>query len=125
MKIYSLILALLVSSSVFAQPRVEDTGNIVRRGIPNVDKHLVQGIAKIQAIEGQGLLYTDKVKEYYRSLTDAYYAVRTLGVDMPAGHEAEIAALKQYREDFAAYRSAIIDLQKGQLNFVYKLMSMT
>ena len=105
--------------------KVEDTGNIVRRGIPNVDKHLVQGIAKIQAIEGQGLLYTDKVKEYYRSLTDAYYAVRTLGVDMPAGHEAEIAALKQYREDFAAYRSAIIDLQKGQLNFVYKLMSMT
>ena len=104
--------------------KIEDTGNIVRRGIPNVDKHLVQSMAKIQAMEGQGLLYTDKVKEYYRALTDAYYVVRMLGVDMPAGHEAEIAALKQYREDFAAYRSAVVDLQKGQLEFVYKLMSL-
>jgi hypothetical protein len=104
--------------------KIEDTGNIVRRGVPNVDKHVVQGMAKIRAMETAGDLYTIKVKEYYRALTDAYYAVRTLGVDMPAGHEADIAALKTYREGFAAYRSAIINLQNGQRDFVYKLMGL-
>ena len=104
--------------------KVEDTGNIVRRGVPNVEKHIVQGMAKIYAMDAAGTLYTVKVKEYYRAITDAYYAVRTLGVDMPAGHEDDVAALKAYREGFAAYRSAIIDLQKGQLDFVYKLMGL-
>lgn len=104
--------------------KVDEGDTIIRRGKPSVEKHFVQGLAKIAAMEEQGILYTDKITDYYRALTDAYYCVRTLGVDMPAGYEDQIAALKEYREAFAAYRKAVTELQKGQLEFVYKLMSL-
>ena len=96
--------------------KIEDTNTVIRRGTPDINRHLVQSIAKIQAMEGQGTLYTTQIKEFYR--------VRKLGFDMPAGYEAEQNALKQYRDDFNAYRDSIVKLQKNQLEFVYKLLGL-
>ena len=102
-----------------------DTGNtILRRGIPNVNVHFLQSLNKIADMESKGTLYTTKIRDYYRCLTDAYYVVRTLGVDMPEGHEDRIAALKTYRDAFGAFRDAVVKLQKDQLEFAYKLMSL-
>ncbi len=100
----------------------EDT--IVRRGIPDVNKHIVQSLAKIEAMEKQGSLYTTKVKDYYRALTDGYYAVKTLSRDLPTEYLGQANVLKEYREAFAAYRNAINNLQKDQLEFAYKLMGL-
>ena len=47
-----------------------------------------------------------------------------LGVDMPAGYETQIAAVKKYRTEFNAYRDAVAALQKNQLNFAYYLMGL-
>lgn len=104
--------------------KIEDTNTVIRRGRPDVNKHLVQGIAKIQAMEAQNTLYTDKIKEFYRAVTDAHYCVRALGFDMPAGYEAQTGALKTYRDAFNAYRSSVSALQKAQLEFAYKLMGL-
>ena len=103
---------------------VEDTGNIVRRGTPNISKHILQSLDKIQAMEGQGVLYTTKVKEYYRAITDAYYAIRMIGSDMPEKYYPQLNTVTEYREAFKAYRNAVRELQSDQLNFVYKLMSL-
>ena len=97
---------------------------VVRRGIPNVDKHFLQSLAKISAMEKQGVLYTDKVADYYRALTDAYYVVRVLGEDFPKENDDQKPILKAYREAFADYREAINKLQKGQVEFAYKLMGL-
>jgi hypothetical protein len=104
--------------------KIEDTQTVIKRGIPNVNTHLVQSIAKIQAIEAQNALYGAKIKEYYRSVTDAHYVVRMLGFDMPTGYEAQTAALKQYRTEFNAYRDSVAALQRDQLAFTYKLMGL-
>ena len=104
--------------------KIDEGSTIVRRGVPNVNTHLVQSITKIQDMENKGVLYTDKIKEYYKALTDAYYCVRTLGVDMPAGYEAEIAQLNKYKDEFAAYRTAVTNLQKVQADFASKLMGL-
>ena len=102
-----------------------DTGDtIIRRGIPNVDKHFVQSLLKIEAMKTQGVLYTENVKEYYRALTDAYYVVRILGSDFPPENADQKPILQAYREAFADYRDAITKLQKGQLEFAYKLMGL-
>lgn len=102
-----------------------DTGDtVVKRGIPKIDIHLVQSINKIKSIESKGNLYTEKLKDYYRALTDAYYAVRLIGSDMPAGYETEIAAMNQYKEAYTAFRSEINKYQKTQYNFTYKLMGL-
>jgi hypothetical protein len=104
--------------------KIDEGDTIVRRGIPNISTHLIQGITKINDMESKGVLYTDKIKEYYRALTDAYYCVRTLGVDMPAGNEEYIAQLNKYKDEFAAYRSAVTDLQKVQADFASMLMGL-
>ena len=104
--------------------KIEDTNKVIRRGIPNINVHLLQSMAKIDAMANQGTLYSDKIKEYYRCITDAHYVVRMLGVDMPAGYETQIAAVKKYRTEFNAYRDAVAALQKNQLNFAYYLMGL-
>ena len=104
--------------------KIEDTDTILRRGVPNVSVHLVQSMLKVADMDEKGTLYTLRIKEYYRALTDAYYAVRVLGSDMPSGYENYIAQLNEYRAEFGEYRDAVIKLQKGQLEFVYKLMSL-
>ncbi|MBQ7343465.1 MAG: hypothetical protein IJW53_01730 [Clostridia bacterium] len=103
---------------------VDPEDSIIRRGIPDVNKHLVQSIAKIEAMENQGSLYTTKVKDYYRALTDAQYVVKTLGRELPKEYLSYSETLKEYRDAFTAYRKAISDLQKDQLEFAYKLMGL-
>jgi hypothetical protein len=97
---------------------------IVRRGIPDINKHLVQSLAKIEAMSKQDSLYTSKVKDYYRALTDGYYVVKSLGRELPTQYLGQADILKEYREAFAAYRKAINNLQKDQLEFTYKLMGL-
>ena len=104
--------------------KIDDSNTVIRRGLPSVNTHLVQSIAKIQGIEAQGALYSSKIKEYYRAVTDAHYVVRMLGTDMPKGYEAQTAALKQYRADFNAYRDSVAALQRNQLEFAYMLMGL-
>ena len=101
---------------------IDDSNTILRRGVPNVNKHIVQSMYLIDAIAKEGTLYTTKVKDYYRAITDAYYAVRTLGVDMPAGYDDQIASLNRYKKEFSAYRDAVIKLQKSQSKLVDDLM---
>ena len=101
-----------------------DTGDtVVRRGIPNINVHIVESLSKIKDMEAKGTLYAGKIKDYYRALTDSYYAIRMIGSDMPADYAEQVALLNQYRKDFTEYRNAIVKLQKDQLEFVYKLMS--
>ena len=104
--------------------QIDNSNTVIRRGKPDVNNHLVQSIAKIQAMEGQNTLYTAKIKEFYRAVTDAHYCVRMLGFDMPAGYEAQTNALKQYRDDFNAYRAAVAEIQKTQSDFASKLMGL-
>jgi hypothetical protein len=100
----------------------EDT--IVRRGIPDVNKHIVQSLSKIQGMEKQGTLYSSKIKDFYRALTDGYYATKMLGRELPSQYNEHAAALKEYREAFADYRKAVNNLQKDQQEFAYKLMGL-
>jgi hypothetical protein len=104
--------------------KIEETNKVIRRGTPSVNNQLVASMAKIDAMAAQGDLYGAKIKEFYRSLTDAHYCVRMLGVDMPAGYEAQTAALKQYRTEFNAYRDSVAAHQRNQLEFAYKLMGL-
>ena len=101
---------------------VEVGDTVTRRGIAKIDTHLVQSLTKIKAMEAQGTLYTEKIKDYYRAITDAYYAVRMIGVDMPAEYDADVAAMMAYKDAYTAYRNEIIKIQKAQLEFTYKLM---
>jgi hypothetical protein len=101
-----------------------DTGDtVVRRGIPNINVHIVESLYKIEDMEEKGTLYAGKIKDYYRALTDSYYAIRMIGSDMPADYAEQVALLNQYRKEFTEYRNAIVKLQKDQVEFVYKLMS--
>lgn len=104
--------------------KIDDTNTVIRRGKPDVNKHLVQAIAKIQDMQQRGTLYTDKIKDFYRSLTDAHYCDRRLGSDMPAGYESQLAALKQFRSDYNAYRDSVVKLQKNQVELTKKLMGL-
>ncbi len=104
--------------------KIDTSDTIIRRGVPDVDKHFVQSLLKIGVMEEQGVHYTEKVEDYYRALTDAYYVVKTLGRDMPSEYNDQKAVLTEYREAFAAYRKAVTNLQKDQLEFVYKLMGL-
>ena len=104
--------------------KIDDTNTVVRRGRPDVSNHLVASMSKIQAMNTKGTLYTGQIKEFYRCVTDAHYCVNTLGPDMPSGYDAQTAALKQYRADFNAYRNSVLNLQKAQLEFNYKLMGL-
>ena len=104
--------------------KIDTENTIIRRGIPNIDKHLIQSLLKISAWEAQGVLYTKEVKDYYRALTDGYYVVRSLGRELPSEYNDQAAILKEYREAFADYRKAVTNLQKDQLEFAYKLMGL-
>jgi len=104
--------------------KIDIGDTVIRRGIPNIDKHLVQSLLKIEAWEAQGVLYTSEIEDYYRALTDGYYVVKSLGRELPSDYSAQAATLKEYREAFAAYRKAVTNLQKDQLEFVYKLMGL-
>ena len=104
--------------------KIEDTNTVIRRGTPNVNTHLVQSMAKIEAMEKQNTLFTTKIKDYYRCITDAHYLVRFLGSDLPAGYEAQTNALKQHKDAFNAYRNSVVKLQKGQSDFASKLMGL-
>ena len=100
---------------------VEDT--VDRRGTPNVRTHLVTTIDNIDDMAGKGTLYTEKVAIYFRDLTNAYYAVRMIGSDIPATYKSYITATNKYKNEFNAYRDAIIKLQKVQRNFANILMT--
>jgi hypothetical protein len=104
--------------------KIEDTNTVIRRGIPSIDKHLIQSLLKIAAWEAQDVLYTKEVEDYYRALTDGYYVVRSLGRELPVEYNEQAAVLKEYREAFADYRKAVTNLQKSQLEFAYKLMGL-
>ena len=84
----------------------------------------MQSLLKIEAWGAQGVLYTSEIEDHYRALTDGYYVVKSLGRELPSDYSAQAATLKEYREAFAAYRKAVTDLQKDQLEFVYKLMGL-
>ena len=99
----------------------EDT--VDRRGTPNVKSHLVNTIDNIDDMASKGTLYTEKVAVYFRDLTNAYYAVRMIGADIPASYNSYVIATNNYKTEYAAYRNAIIALQKTQRNFANRLMT--
>ena len=101
---------------------VEDT--VERRGTPNIKTHLVTTIDNINEMASKGTLYTDKVAIYFRDLTNAYYAVRMIGSDIPSTYKSYVTAANDYRKQFNAYREAIIKLQKVQRNFANILMTL-
>ena len=103
--------------------QVDKEETIPRRGVPDVNNHLVFGIAKADTLISQKTAYTTRIAEFYRALTDAHYVVRMLGTDLPSGYDAQTSALKAYKEGFAAYRSEVNRLAKAQTEFVYKLMA--
>ena len=104
--------------------KIEESNTVIKRGIPNINTHLLQSLTKIESMEAQGVLYGNKIKDFYRAITDAHYVVRQLGSDMPAGYSAQTAAVKTYRNAFNAYRDSVANLQKQQTEFAYQLMGL-
>ena len=116
---------------------VDNGDTVERRGTANVKTHLYDSVMTIKQLADKGTLYTTKVEDYFRALTDAYYAVRMIGSDMPAEIEDPenpgntinirndlLSVYNSYRKEFAAYREAVTNLQKTQRNFVNSLMTL-
>ena len=99
--------------------------SIPKRGIANVNTHIAQSMAKADILYGDESAFGGRIEEFYRAITDAYYAVRVIGIDMPAGYESQLASLKEYRESFKAYREEVLRLQESQTNLIYKLMGVS
>ena len=99
MKIYSLILALLVSSSVFAQPRVEDTGNMI---VSAVTEYNEGNRAKASAI-------LQKIVEMEPSNEAAWYYLALCAV---AEKDVEMAEVR--------FRKAV-ELDPGNFWYRYRL----
>ena len=99
MKIYSLILALLVSSSVFAQPRVEDTGNMI---VSAVTEYNEGNRAKASAI-------LQKIVEMEPSNDAAWYYLALCSV---AEKDVEMAEVR--------FRKAV-ELDPGNFWYRYRL----
>ena len=104
--------------------KIDDGITVIRRGLPDADVHLVQSIDRIQSMEQKGTLYTTKIKDYYRAITDAYYAVRMIGRDLPSEYRNASNEMTKYRNEFNAYRDSILALQKEQDDLVQKLMGL-
>ena len=101
---------------------VEENAPSNKRGIPNVPIHVGQSMSNVEYMIAENSCFGRKIKDYYRSLTDAQYAVRLLGQDMPSGYEVQLAALKEHRAAYEAYRKSVADLQKSQTDFIDMLM---
>ena len=113
-----------------------DNGNAVeRRGTPNVKDHLYESVMTIKQLDEKGTLYTTKVDTYFKALSDAYYAVRFIGRDMPKTMEDPADPTKTiniendlllvynaYNKEFTKYRQAVSALQKSQRDFANSLL---
>ena len=113
-----------------------DNGNTVeRRGTPNIKDHLYDSVMTIKQLADKGTLYTDKVEVYYKALSDAYYAVRLIGRDMPETivDPADptktiniktdlLSVYNAYKKEFTVYRDAVVNLQKTQRNFAISFL---
>jgi hypothetical protein len=105
-----------------SQEEIEDT--VDRRGTPNIRTHLVTTIDNIDDMAGKGTLYTEKIAIYFRDLTNAYYAVRMIGSDIPENYRSYVTSTNKYKNEFNAFREAINKLQKTQRTFVNQLMTL-
>ena len=116
---------------------VDNGDTVERRGTANVKEHLYGSVMTIKQLADKGTLYTDKVSTYFKALTDAYYAVRMIGSDMPATiedpadptktinvREDLLSVYNSYRKEFAVYREAVTNLQKTQRSLVNYLMTL-
>ena len=103
---------------------VDDSATIERRGTPNINNHLVRSMNVADAYVTGGMAYNSMIFDYYRALTDAYYAVRMIGSDIPASYKSYVTATSNYRRAYTAFREAVVSLQKNQRNFVNYLMTL-
>jgi hypothetical protein len=100
----------------------EVEATIERRGTPNVSTHLVRSMQWAGRYLDMGSAYEENIHEYYRFLTDAYYVVRMLGVDLPASYDSYAEQLEEHRKQFAEYYDEVTRLAGVQAKFVNKLM---
>ncbi len=79
----------------------EDTDD--KRGVANISTHIRNSKYFIDMYRENGTSYTSNMAYYYRCLTDAYYAIRMIGRDMPDAYSDTVKAIKEYREEYGAF----------------------
>ena len=104
--------------------QIEQGNTVERRETANVHIHLVPSIERIEKMEAEGTLYTEDIKYFFEDLADAYYAVQMLTDDIGPEYASQVNAVQKYREAYSAYRSAVINGQKVQLQLVDVLMGL-
>ena len=103
---------------------VEIGETVERRGTASVDVHLVPTIYRIGVLEEDGTMLTNDIKFFFKDLADAYYAVNMLTDDIPRQYASQVNAVQTYRNAYTAYRNAIVNGQKKQLELVSMLMGL-
>ena len=94
------------------------------RGLPNVNTHIVASLNSIDKMIEDGVCYGRKIKDYYRALTDGYYAIKYLGFDLPEKYSEHKIRLNELKAEFDAYTESINGLQKSQSDLILMLMGL-
>ena len=102
--------------------KVDQGATTEKRGNANITVHLVQTMERIGYMEEDGTMFTDDFKDFFRDLSDAFYADRMIGAAMPAEYAAQVNAFRKYRDMYNAYRGALLEVQEEQLGLVHSLM---
>ncbi len=99
-----------------------DEDTVLERGIPNINTHILQGLANLENYVRLGKAYTSALGTYYRFLTDAHYAIRVIGRDMPAEFTSQVNRIKELRAEYGRFVEELSRMQQVQSDMCYKLM---
>jgi hypothetical protein len=103
---------------------VDNSATIERRGTPNINNHLVRSMNVADAYVTGGMAYNSMIFDYYRALTDAYYVVRMLGIDLPANYRSYKDTLNKHKSEFDIYTKEVTNRANTNAELVYKLMGL-
>ena len=101
-----------------------DVVTIERRGKPNISKHIVTGLNLADSYVKSSNAYGLMIALYYRAVTDAYYAIRMLGSDLPAEYKDHKDVLKVHREEFTLYKNELNAIGSANTELMYQLMGL-
>ncbi len=101
---------------------VEDT--VSKRGTPNVNEHIVKSMAKAKALMEGNTAFDTRIKEFFRSLSDAQYATKRIGSDLPSAYISQKLLLEEYKVEYDKYLDEIVRQLGTQKNLTYHLLGM-
>ncbi len=100
----------------------DEIEDVIRRGLPNVKMHVEAGMARAEGYVNGGTAYSANLESFYRTLTDAEYAIKLLGSDLPSKYYAQRKQFEQYKNEFGKFIDAVQLRQDEQLGFMYYLL---